>query len=444
MNREDKKGQLPATNKGHTPTPLGKGETPPASGIPFLDQQLQQKSHFGLPPNVQAQMEGHFKTDLSQLKVKPNSTEANALQAKAFARGSEIHFASGEYQPNTTQGKELIGHEVAHTVQQKKGEVKPTGNLNGKAINDNPGLEKAADKEGKAAAQFKPTPVQSFTFNQQDRLQPGMRFGGRLVEHKVLQPKMQGSATLQLYRGSDFLQAQVTHGGTTTVTQMAWKDWLNLKTGTAMLLFLESGVTIANGVLQLQAAQKDQEDDHTVRVASAWATIGIGISKFTRGLTLLLQQLATSDEGKAYATKFMNVLRLLEGVASAISGGALKKAANLAFGCVKVIRSVGRILIGDTQTSWRYVMDALHYVESALTALIAYQSPTTATEALTGTVAGSKTVRATIDTVLDRRKNKEPADEERPLLDHNEEPDLEAGHSSDGESGYEADSEDLA
>ena len=42
----------------------------------------------------------------------------NTLQAKAFTTGSDIFFKSGEYNPGSDAGKELLGHELTHVVQQ--------------------------------------------------------------------------------------------------------------------------------------------------------------------------------------------------------------------------------------------------------------------------------------------------------------------------------------
>jgi hypothetical protein len=46
--------------------------------------------------------------------------EAGAI---AFTMGNEIYFAQGRYQPDTLQGQQLLGHELAHVVQQRAGRV---------------------------------------------------------------------------------------------------------------------------------------------------------------------------------------------------------------------------------------------------------------------------------------------------------------------------------
>jgi hypothetical protein len=44
---------------------------------------------------------------------------ARAVTARAFTVGNDIYFARGEYRPGTSDGNQLIAHEVAHTIQQR-------------------------------------------------------------------------------------------------------------------------------------------------------------------------------------------------------------------------------------------------------------------------------------------------------------------------------------
>jgi hypothetical protein len=60
--------------------------------------------------------------DLSDVRVHTDSRahELNhAVSARAFATGSDVYFAPGEYKPNTNDGDKLIAHELAHVVQQR-------------------------------------------------------------------------------------------------------------------------------------------------------------------------------------------------------------------------------------------------------------------------------------------------------------------------------------
>lgn len=104
-----------------------------------------------LPETLQLKMESAMNTDFSNVEVHPNSTKAVALSAYAYTQGNQVHFAPGQYKPETANGQELIGHELAHVVQQRQGRVKPNGQANGMAINDNYDLEQEADQwAGKA------------------------------------------------------------------------------------------------------------------------------------------------------------------------------------------------------------------------------------------------------------------------------------------------------
>ncbi|QCK17112.1 hypothetical protein DCC35_16545 [Mangrovivirga cuniculi] len=100
-------------------------------------------------------MENSFGTSFSDVNVHKDSPEATKMGAKAFAQGNEVHFAPGQYNPDTKSGQELIGHELTHVVQQKQGRVKATTQAKGAAVNDDPALEKEADEMGKKAAEGK-------------------------------------------------------------------------------------------------------------------------------------------------------------------------------------------------------------------------------------------------------------------------------------------------
>jgi hypothetical protein len=81
---------------------------------------------------------------VSDVRVHTDSTAAaltRAVSARAFATGTDIFFAPGEYQPGTSAGRELIAHEVAHTDQQRGAP------LSGPLLVSNPGepLEVEAD-----------------------------------------------------------------------------------------------------------------------------------------------------------------------------------------------------------------------------------------------------------------------------------------------------------
>ncbi|NOY84874.1 MAG: DUF4157 domain-containing protein [Nitrospirae bacterium] len=116
-------------------------------------QPLQKKENkTGMPDDVKAGMEATHKADFSDVQIHPSSAKAPEVGALAYTQGTDIHFAPGQFSPNTTTGKSLLGHELTHVVQQREGRVAPTTEVNGMPVNDNPGLEKEADDFGKKAA----------------------------------------------------------------------------------------------------------------------------------------------------------------------------------------------------------------------------------------------------------------------------------------------------
>jgi hypothetical protein len=115
-------------------------------------EELQMKADPNkMPEKVQSKMESAFSADFSDVRVHEGN-KASDVGALAYAQGSEIQFAPGQYDPSSKSGQELLGHELTHVVQQRQGEVKPTTQVNGVAVNDDPGLENEADQMGKMAA----------------------------------------------------------------------------------------------------------------------------------------------------------------------------------------------------------------------------------------------------------------------------------------------------
>lgn len=115
-------------------------------------QQLLSPSHGRMPVAVQAKMENAFQSDFSTVRVHPDSPRVSEAGMRAVTEGNEIHFAPGAYRPTTEPGQQLLGHELAHVVQQRTGRVRSTGTIDGIAYNDNPTLEQEAHQSGTLAA----------------------------------------------------------------------------------------------------------------------------------------------------------------------------------------------------------------------------------------------------------------------------------------------------
>lgn len=112
-------------------------------------------SRFGgggeaLPEPVRHKMESYFGASFSEVRVHVGR-EAPAIGALAFTHGSHLYFAPGRYDPASAQGQQLIGHELAHVIQQRAGRVRnPFGS--GVAVVVDRGLEAEAERQGLAAS----------------------------------------------------------------------------------------------------------------------------------------------------------------------------------------------------------------------------------------------------------------------------------------------------
>jgi hypothetical protein len=127
--------------------------------IPLEPRQLDLGSSAGrpLPAPVQRKMEALFGEDFSDVRIH-SGAQAHAIGAIAFTLGSSIYFAPGHYSPDTPHGQQLLGHELAHVVQQRAGRVRnPQGS--GLTVVQDHALEAEADRMGARAAMFVPLTV---------------------------------------------------------------------------------------------------------------------------------------------------------------------------------------------------------------------------------------------------------------------------------------------
>ena len=98
------------------------------------------------------QMGEQMGADFSSVNIHTESNEALQLGAKAFAQGENVHFSPGQFDLKTQGGKQLLGHELAHVIQQRNGRVQANHVSSGQPINTEPELEQEADQMGTEAA----------------------------------------------------------------------------------------------------------------------------------------------------------------------------------------------------------------------------------------------------------------------------------------------------
>ncbi|WP_448574195.1 eCIS core domain-containing protein [Trichothermofontia sp.] len=109
-----------------------------------------------LPPSVRSHLEAILGEDFSDVQVRESQIAAQ-LGAQAFTTGNQITFAPGQLDMTSRKGRELLGHELAHVVQQRQGRVQPQTQFKPFPINGDPTLEHEADRIGAHVAQGKPS-----------------------------------------------------------------------------------------------------------------------------------------------------------------------------------------------------------------------------------------------------------------------------------------------
>jgi hypothetical protein len=101
-----------------------------------------------LPDDVRRSAEELLGEDLSDVRVHVMSAAARA-GVVAFTSGSDIYFAPRRYDPRSPEGLHLLGHELTHVAQQRRGRARnPHGY--GVAVVRDLELEAEADRMGRA------------------------------------------------------------------------------------------------------------------------------------------------------------------------------------------------------------------------------------------------------------------------------------------------------
>jgi hypothetical protein len=125
VQRQEEEEELQAKSETTTGDPmLAGGEL---SGD--VESSVQSAKSGGQPmvDNIRAPMEQAFGADFSGVKVHTSglSDRLNrSLSARAFTSGQDVFFRSGEYNPGSSSGQELLAHELTHVVQQSGSEIK--------------------------------------------------------------------------------------------------------------------------------------------------------------------------------------------------------------------------------------------------------------------------------------------------------------------------------
>jgi hypothetical protein len=95
-----------------------------------VSQEIRQQLSGGqaLPAQVRLFMEPRLGADFGSVRIHTDAAAArlsDEVDAHAFTVGNHVFFGSGQFQPDTAVGKELIAHELTHTLQQSEGAAEP-------------------------------------------------------------------------------------------------------------------------------------------------------------------------------------------------------------------------------------------------------------------------------------------------------------------------------
>jgi Domain of unknown function (DUF4157) len=77
-----------------------------------------------LDASVRADLEPKFGHSFERIKIHADphaDALSRSVEARAFTVGQDVYFRAGEYAPQAPEGRDLIAHELAHTIQQGAG-----------------------------------------------------------------------------------------------------------------------------------------------------------------------------------------------------------------------------------------------------------------------------------------------------------------------------------
>lgn len=112
-----------AADTARRESPGAEGGTAPAQ----VEQAIGRMRHGPaepLRPDLKSDLESHIGAELGNVRLHTDRAAgeaSEALNARAFTVGQDVFFGAGQYDPDSSGGRHLIAHEVAHTVQQGGG-----------------------------------------------------------------------------------------------------------------------------------------------------------------------------------------------------------------------------------------------------------------------------------------------------------------------------------
>lgn len=111
----------------------------------FLQKEKTEKksapiNRTNIPTHIKNRVESTANVSLDDVRVHYGSGRPERVGALAYTQGNQVYIGPGQ--------ERHLPHELGHVVQQKLGRVTATRVENGYALNDDPVLERQADRIG--------------------------------------------------------------------------------------------------------------------------------------------------------------------------------------------------------------------------------------------------------------------------------------------------------
>ena len=154
---------------------------------PRVDQALRSPGR-ALDPALRDELQQRFHHDLSQVRVHTDekaAASAAGVGARAYTVGRHVAFGAGQYAPGTRRGRELVTHEIVHTIQQGASHVSrpvAVGSADTSAEREADRLTAGRDRPGPVAQQVAPGTLQRQLITP---LAPGGGFGGLMERDRL-------------------------------------------------------------------------------------------------------------------------------------------------------------------------------------------------------------------------------------------------------------------
>ena len=125
-----------------TPVQLVQRTLPVGDNVSVDRESLPQSQSLSSGQTLSSQRRAFFESrlghDFSCVRIHADARSAgmtDALSADAFAVGRDIYFGAGKFQPRTKKSDRLLGHELAHVIQQSRTDpaLQPKLKITGKA-----------------------------------------------------------------------------------------------------------------------------------------------------------------------------------------------------------------------------------------------------------------------------------------------------------------------